>query len=109
MKHLTIILLFISLSANSQDLKVTYVGLNILDTYTTVRGLEQGGRELNPLMTDQRRMVFLKGSITMANMYLISEMEKTHPKAAKITLIGINVIYIGVIINNIIINHENRF
>jgi hypothetical protein len=84
-------------------MEATYIGLNVADYALTINGLKKGAKELNPVAKklDPYAMAGLKlGS--MAGVVVLGRIAyKENPKAAKITMVGMNIITGLVLTNNI--------
>lgn len=108
-----IVFLLVSSFCYSQNQKETsyhrleqsYLALNAIDLMSTFFILDNGGRELNPLfksvVKNQPLTILSKGAMTASTLILLRKMKKTDYQGAKIILITLNIIYSGVIANNI--------
>lgn len=105
-------LLLISICSYSQDkrpdltyriLEVSYVSVNVADYITTIHGLNKGAREANPIASKMNpyAMAGLKLASTTSVIILGRVAYKHNPKAAKATMIAMNIISGAVIANNI--------
>lgn len=105
MKYLTIILILLGLSTQAQDttfhrsLQYSYIALNMADYVLTQDGLKRGAVEANPLLRNANslEMAAVKIVATGIVIYLSNKMDR---KAAKWVLIGMNIVYSAIVINN---------
>jgi hypothetical protein len=84
-------------------IEATYIGLNIADYALTINGLSKGGKEVNPIAKkmDPYAMAGLKLASTASVVILGRIAYKENPKAAKATMIGMNIITGLIVTNNI--------
>jgi hypothetical protein len=75
-------------------LYATLAGLNALDAYTTVRALQAGAREANPLVAPTAghfgTSLAVKAVSTAASIYLAESLWKKNRAAAVVTIIAVN-------------------
>ena len=111
MKKLLILFIIVPFLATAQTkpdltykvLEVSYIVLNTADYIITLNGLNNGLEELNPIASKMNpyAMASLKFAST-ASVVLLNRITYRHnPKAAKITMIGMNLIYGLVVSHNI--------
>lgn len=85
-------------------LYASYVGLQILDVDSTLRGLRAGGRESNPLVRGvigSPALTFgLKAGATLATMYATERMWRRNRTAAVATMLAVNAVYVLVVAHN---------
>jgi len=78
------------------SLATTFVGLQALDVATTLHAVHSGaGVEANPLLGglagQPAALIGLKAGLAAATILSMHELAKSHPKAAVLTMIGLNV------------------
>jgi uncharacterized protein DUF5658 len=102
-----IVLLLISTEVKAQDnyraLEITYAGLNAIDLGTTIYGLKNGAYERNPMLSNTSPFVMsgIKVVSVCGVLWLNRIVYMHNPRAAKIVLIAMNILYSGVVANNI--------
>ena len=111
MKKLTLLLVLLPYLAISQVkidvtyrvLEASYITLNVADYVLTVHGLNNGAYEMNPIAEKMNpySMAGLKLASTATVLILGRVAYKHNPKAAKITMLAMNVITGLVVTNNI--------
>jgi hypothetical protein len=78
-------------------LYVSFAGLQAIDIHSTLRGLDRGAQETNPvvrgIVDSPAAFVAFKTGATLATVYLTEKLWKRHRKAAILTMIGANVTY----------------
>ncbi len=83
----------------------TFAVLQALDTATTLRAVDAGSRELNPLMAGlaDRPVAFVatKAAFTTTSLLLMHSVSKQHPKAAIWTAVLLNAAYGFIVVNNV--------
>jgi hypothetical protein len=89
-------------------LEYTYVALNTIDLATTFYVLDNGGREMNPILKpfahNKPLLTAVKATGTFSTLFLLRKMKKTDPELAKGILIGMNIMYGAVVTNNVSIS-----
>ena len=85
-----------------KTMEATYIGLNVADLGLTIYALKNGAQELNPIYRNASHttMIVTKVVITWGVLWLNRIIYKQNPKAAKITLISMNVLMGLVVANN---------
>jgi hypothetical protein len=78
------------------SLSTSFAALQALDVATTLRAVHSGsGVEANPLVgglaNHPAALIGLKAGLTAATIASVRGLSKTHPKAAVLTMIGLNV------------------
>ena len=75
---------------------------NIMDLATTVQAIREGrAREANPLMRGSTgKMVAVKAATTAAEVYLLEQLAKKHPKAAFVAALTLGGIGAGLAAHN---------
>ena len=80
------------------------VTLQALDTHSTLRALDSGHAENNPLMRWSVQhpvaLVAMKASATAATIYVAEKIRKKHPKRALGFIAAVNTAYVLVVIHN---------
>src|SRR4051812_46849359 len=78
------------------SLSTSFAALQALDVATTLRAVHSGaGVEANPLVgglaNHPAALIGLKAGLTAATIASVRSLSRTHPKAAVLTMIGLNV------------------
>ncbi len=88
-----------------RSMQISYIALNTADYILTMKALENGGIEKNPLMkkiTENKLLCLgVKAGLTGFVLYATNQMYKDNPKTARYILLGANIFYSAVITNNI--------
>ena len=84
-------------------LEASYITLNLVDLGTTVYGLSNGAVEGNPILGSSNigTIAAVKGVTVVGTVILGRLAYKNNPKAAKITMIALNVLSGVVVANNV--------
>lgn len=84
-------------------LEISYIALNTVDIITTVKGLESGAVELNPLFVNASTEVMVAAKVVSSGLFLTLNrvLRKENPKAAMTVIIIMNVFYSAVVTNNV--------
>ena len=86
-------------------MEVSYLLLNGVDLATTFYGLERGAREANPIanyiIKNKPVTVAVKASLTVGTLWAVRQMRKENRTAATVTLGILNLLYSGVVANNL--------
>ena len=73
---------------------VTFGALQSLDVHSTLRAVNAGGRETNPIvgsmLSSPVAFIATKAATTAALVVLTERLRKHHPQAAMLTLVGLN-------------------
>lgn len=79
--------------ASMTGMLVTHATLQGLDVVTTLRGLDAGRREVNPLLKSGNSALIIgsKVAVTTASILLAKKLWKDNPKAAMVTMVAMNV------------------
>jgi hypothetical protein len=93
------------LSEQPPDLKqmyVTQVALHSLDAFTTIRALDAGHREMNPLLKSGNSALIIgtKAAAASASVMLAQKLWKRNPRAAMLTVVITNAMLSAVVANN---------
>ena len=95
----------------------SFVTLQALDVMTTMRALNQGGHEANPLMAgavgSPAAFVALKAASTVSTVIASEKLRRDHPVAAVLLMVGVNSLMATVVAHNVatesrITTHESR-
>jgi hypothetical protein len=85
-------------------LYASFAGLQALDAHSTLRAINSGATERNPLMTGvagQPAALFaLKAGTTAATIYLVERIRPKNRVAAMAIMAGVNSFYAAVVIHN---------
>lgn len=80
------------------------ITLQILDAHSTLRALDAGHVEANPLMRWSANhpvaLVSMKAAATATTIYLVEKMRKKHPRRAVLLMAGINAASALVVLHN---------
>jgi hypothetical protein len=98
--------------ASLTPLYVSFGVLQVLDVHSTLRATSSGARETNPLVAGMLSSpaVLVAGKAGVAaGMFLVSEhMRKRHPRAAVLTMLGLNSAYAIVVAHNYAVSARAR-
>lgn len=111
MKKLLIIIVFMmSQAVNAQDttfyrsMEYSYFGLHAMDLGLTLYALDNGAKELNPIMgQNPYRIAAIKTGLVVGSYFLFRKFRQEHPVAARWTLLGLNILYSSIVLNNSIV------
>lgn len=86
-------------------LAASYATLQALDVVSTVKAVGSNrGQEVNPMLGNlaEHPVAFaaVKGGVTLATTLMMRRYAKEHPKAAAITMIGLNIGYAYIVSSN---------
>lgn len=85
-------------------LYVSFAALEALDVHSSLRAIDRGAREANPLFAGLDRwpsaVGALKGGSFAAVVLLTEKMRRRHPKAALLTMIALNSSYCWIVAHN---------
>lgn len=85
-------------------LYVSYVGLQALDAVTTLRALEAGASEQNPLVGGVAghpgALLALKAGVAVGTIYLSERLWRKNPAAAVVLMAALNGAYLAIVANN---------
>lgn len=83
--------------------EATFVGLNVLDYALTIKALNEGAIEMNPIAKNMNpyTMAIYKAGTTSGFLLLNRSIKKENERAAKILLISANLFYSAIVTNNI--------
>lgn len=86
-------------------MEVSYLLLNGLDLVTTFYGLERGAQEANPIanymIKNKPLTVAAKTGLSLGTLWAVRQMRKENRTAATVTLGILNLLYSGVVANNL--------
>ena len=92
------------LGAALRALEASLIGLQALDVVSTMRAIERGHTETNPLMHDvagrPAAMVAVKAGSTAATVWLVRRLAKRNRVAALATMVAIDAAYAAVVARN---------
>jgi Domain of unknown function (DUF5658) len=91
-------------------LHVSFVSLEAVDVYTTVRGISGGAVEANPLMRAPAShpvgMTALKAGVAVSSVVLTRRMARDHRVAAILLTAGLNSAYAAIAVHNVNVNRR---
>ena len=91
-----------STSRTMMGLYTSYGILSGLDMYSTVQARNNGARELNPLLnTGYAQATARKAIFTATTILAVRQMAKRHKRAAKVTMVILNVVNAAVVAHNL--------
>jgi len=86
-----------------KSLLIAYVLAAGLDTTTSCLVLNQGGRELNPLMPSTCELqILVRAATTTGTMVLVRQLHKRHPIGTKVGLV------VGIAVTSAVVAHNAR-
>lgn len=92
------------IGAALRALEASFVGLQALDVTSTMRAMERGHTETNPLMRDvagrPAAMVGVKAGTSVATMWLVRRLARRNRAAAVATMVAIDAAYALVVARN---------
>ncbi len=85
-------------------LNASFIALNAGDVASTLRALNHGAREANPLMSpvagSAPGLIALKSASVTATLFASTKLAKTHPKAAMIMMASLNTAMSMIVVHN---------
>ena len=82
----------------------SYVLLNALDTHSTLLAKSRGAYELNPVLNglggSPTATVGIKMGMAALTLYTASRLARTHPRAALLTMVTLNSVYVTIVAHN---------
>ena len=88
--------------------KTATVGCQAFDTWTTVRGLEVGATEGNPLLGDSRSEIIARKGLITALLILLHHYWKGDDKSRDAGFTAVNVITCGAAVHNLGVIHRQK-
>ena len=81
---------------------VTHAALQGLDAFTTIRALDAGHREMNPLLKSGNSALIIgsKAAVTAMSLVLAQKLWKRNRRAAMLTVVVSNAVMSAVVANN---------
>jgi hypothetical protein len=85
-------------------LYLSYAALQALDLHSTVRALDAGGIEMNPVMRgasgNPAALVAVKAGLAASTIYFVEKMRAKHRRAAILLMTALNSAYAAIVIHN---------
>jgi hypothetical protein len=85
-------------------LYMTFGALQALDAHSTMRALDNGGREANPVVAPFGRnaaaLVAMKAATTAGTIVLAEKLRRSHPVKAMVMMTAVNVAYAAIVAAN---------
>jgi hypothetical protein len=93
-------------------LYATFAGLQALDAHSTLRALNAGGVESNPLMQwtagKPAALIAVKSAAAVGTIFLAEKGFKKHPVRTVVLMTALNAAYAGIAVNNYRIANSRR-
>ena len=87
-----------------RGLIVSFGALQALDAHSTIKALDAGGREANPLLSgiasNRGTLLAVKAGTAVATAYFVERLSKNHPKRAVVLMAVLNSAYVAVVAHN---------
>ena len=81
-----------------------FVALQALDTHSTLRAIDAGHVEQNPMMrwstSHPVAFISMKAAATAGTVYFAEKIRKKHPKGAVVFITAINAVYTAIVLHN---------
>jgi hypothetical protein len=85
-------------------LYASFAVLQTLDAHSTMRALENGGIESNPLLRDlagqPAALIAMKAGVTASTIFLVERLRPKHPVGAIVLMAALNSFYATVVVHN---------
>jgi hypothetical protein len=84
-------------------LYVSFTALQFADVHATLRALDAGGREGNPVFAGLRSpagMLAVKAGLALGTTYAVERLRKKSPRTAVVLMIALNSAYAGIVAHN---------